>query len=71
MTMEITSEMILEMTPEMIPEMISELTGDQVEIGDPDGCPLTVVLQEFHDEVHRDVVPALAWDQKWLQFTHQ
>ena len=36
-----TMEMTLEMTLEMILEMILELTGDQVEISDPDGCPLT------------------------------
>ena len=32
----------MEMTLELIPEMILELTGDQAEIGDPDGCPLTI-----------------------------
>ena len=37
MTMEMTLELILELILEMIPE----LTGDQVEISDPDGCPLT------------------------------
>ena len=35
------TEMINEMTMEMTLEMIPELTGDQAEIGDPDGCPLT------------------------------
>ena len=39
--MEMINEMTMEMTSELIPEMIPELTGDQVEIGDPDGCPLT------------------------------
>ena len=34
----------MEMTSELIPEMIPELTGDQLEIGDPDGCPLTDTL---------------------------
>ena len=38
---EMTMEMTSEMNPELNPEMILELTGDQVEIGDPDGCPLT------------------------------
>ena len=33
--------MTMEMTSELNPEMIPELTGDQAEIGDPDGCPLT------------------------------
>ena len=36
--MEMTSEMV----PELIPEMVLELTGDRVEIGDPDCCPLTL-----------------------------
>ena len=40
--MEMINEMTLEMTSELIPEIIPELTGDQVEIGDPDGCPLTI-----------------------------
>ena len=31
----------LKVVPEMIPEMILELTSHQVEISDPDGCPLT------------------------------
>ena len=39
--------MTMEMTPELISElilkMILELTGDQVEIGEPDGCPLTLI----------------------------
>ena len=35
------TEMINEMTMEMTLEMIPELTGDQAEIGDQDGCPLT------------------------------
>ena len=34
--------MINETTMEMTLEMILELTSDQAEIGDPDGCPLTV-----------------------------
>ena len=38
---EMTMEMTLEMIQELILEMIPELTGDQVEIGDPDGYPLT------------------------------
>ena len=38
---EMTMEMTLEMIQELILEMIPELTSDQVEIGDPDGCPLT------------------------------
>ena len=33
----------MEMTSELILEMILELTSDQVEIGDPDGCPLTTI----------------------------
>ena len=37
------NEMTMEMTLELILEMILELTGDQEEIGDPDGCPLTVM----------------------------
>ena len=39
--MEMINETTMEMTSEMILEMILELTGDQAEIGDPDGCPLT------------------------------
>ena len=35
------NEMTMEMTLELILELILELTGDQAEIGDPDGCPLT------------------------------
>ena len=39
---EMINETAMEMTSELILEMILELTGDPVEIGDPDGCPLTV-----------------------------
>ena len=42
--------MTLEMTLELIPEVIPELTGDQVEISDPDGCPLTL----WHFAPHSD-----------------
>ena len=42
--MEMINKMTMEMTSEMTLEMIPELTGDQVEIGDPDGCPLTNCL---------------------------
>ena len=40
---EMTMEVTLEMIPEMIPEIIPLLTSDQVEIGDQDGCPLTII----------------------------
>ena len=40
---EMTMEMTLEMILELILEMIPELTSDQAEIGDPDGCPLTIL----------------------------
>ena len=40
--MEMINETTMQMTSQMIPEMILELTGDQVEIGDPDSCPLTI-----------------------------
>ena len=38
---EMINETTMEMTSELILEMIPELAGDQVEIGDPDSCPLT------------------------------
>ena len=36
------NKMTMEMIIEIILEIILELTSDQVEIGDQDGCPLTV-----------------------------
>ena len=45
--MEMINKMTMEMTSEMTLEMIPELTGDQVEIGDPDGCPLTLRLMLY------------------------
>ena len=46
----------MEMTSELIPEMIPELTGDQAEIGDPDGCPLT---DKPHHQLPSSQIPAL------------
>ena len=39
------NEMTMEIASGLIPEMIPELTGDKVEIGNPDGCPLRIPFQ--------------------------
>ena len=42
------NEMTMERSWEMVLEMILELTGDQVELGDPDGYPLTLTFRMYY-----------------------
>ena len=63
--MEMISELVSELVLELILELIPELISDQVEIGDPDGCPLTVWKISWKKPKILRIPLNTIMDQKW------